>query len=156
MKRTMVVVLGVLAAGASLMGQGPGMMGRGGMGGKGMGGQKGAACCDGDKAPIAGSPVVDLKGKITRVQITPGGGMPFIEVKVGDKTSKVHLGSMPYLMSQGFSPKVDDEAEVKAYKMNDEFVGISVTLPKQNKTLKLRDDNGLPLWRGGVRGPAAK
>jgi hypothetical protein len=158
MKGTLTVALGLLMAGGVLLGQnsGGGMMGRKGMGNKGMMGQMGqkGGCCEGDKAPIASNPVVDLKGKIARVQIARGQGMPFLEVKSGDKTSKVFLGAMPYLMAQGFNPKVDEDAEIKAYKTTDDFIAISVTLPGQNKTLKFRDEKGFPLWRGGMRGAA--
>ncbi len=38
---------------------------------------------------------------------------------------------------------------VKAYKWNDDFVAATVTLPAQGKTLRLRDEDGRPLWRGG-------
>lgn len=103
---------------------------------RGMGG-----CC-------SGSPV-ELKGKVARVQITPGEGMPFVMVRTGDRTAKVYLGSMRYLMTQGFNPKVNDEIVVKAYPVNGDYVAVSVTLVGSGKTVRLRDENGRPLWRGG-------
>jgi hypothetical protein len=124
----------VLAAGTAAMGQNPGsMMGRGGMG----------------MGAIASGPAVDIKGKVAAVQITPGAGMPFVTVKNGERKMKVYLGSMRYLMGQGFNPKVDEEIVVKAYKWNDDFVAATVTLPAQGKTVRLRDEDGRPLWRGG-------
>ena len=102
---------------------------------------------------MMGSSLVEVKGKVARVQITPGEGMPFVTVASGDQTVKVFLGSMRYLMTQGFNPKVDDEISVKAYKMNSDFVAATVTLSGQNKTIRLRDEFGRPLWRGGPRGP---
>ena len=66
---------------------------------------------------------------------------------------KVYLGSMRYLMAQGFNPKLGDEIAVKGYKMNGDIVAATVTLPADNKTIRLRDESGRPLWRGGMRGP---
>ena len=90
------------------------------------------------------------------MQITPGAGMPFVTVRSGDQKVKIYLGSMRFLMGQGFNPKVDEEIVIKAYKWNDDFVAATVTLPSQGKTLRLRDEDGRPLWRGGPRGGAIK
>ncbi len=122
-----------LAAGAVATGQTTGGRGWGGMG----------------PGAMASGATVDIKGRVAAVQITPGAGMPFVTVKSGDQKIKVHLGSMRYLMGQGFNPKVDEEILVKAYKWNDDLVAISVTLPGQGKTVRLRDEDGRPLWRGG-------
>ncbi len=102
------------------------------------------ACCSGSTA--------ELKGKVARVQITPGEGMPFVMVRTGDRTVKVYLGSMRYLMTNGFSPKVDDDILVKAYPAGGDFVAATVTLPASGKTIRLRDEKGFPLWRGGAQG----
>lgn len=104
-----------------------------------------------DQAPIASNPVVELKGKITRVQVALGQGMPFLEVEHDGQTTKVLLGSMRYLMQQDFNPKAGDEVEVKGYKGTDQVVAISVTLPRESKTLQLRDEKGWPVWMGGRR-----
>ncbi len=101
------------------------------------------------KAPVAAYPVVELKGKIERVQVTPGQGMPFLEVKDRDAVTKVMLGSMRYLMRENFNPKAGEPVEVRGYKMESLVVAISVTLPDENKTMKLRDENGFPVWMGG-------
>lgn len=116
----------------------------------GQGGGPGA-CCGMARAPIAGAPIVELKGKVARVQMVPGEGMPFVEIKTGDKVAKVQLGSMRYLMAQGLNPKVDEEIVAKAYKLESGFVAITISLPAQNKTVRLRDDKGWPVWRGGPR-----
>ena len=97
------------------------------------------------KAPIAGNPVVELKGKITKVQVAAGQGMPFIEVDTAGKTSKVYLGSMRYLMEQNFSPKAGSTAVVKGYQSNQDVVAISVAVDG-GQTLKLRDESGYPVW----------
>ena len=46
------------------------------------------------QAPIASSPVVELRGTISKVSIHPGEGMPFLEVKTASGTTIVRLGSI--------------------------------------------------------------
>ena len=118
----------------------------------------GPRCCMGrngqsstSAAPIAGNPVVDITGTISQVHIAAGEGMPYLDVKSGADTIKVFLGSMRYLISENFNPKAGQEVTVKAYKLKESVVAIQVTLPAEKKTLKLRDDKGWPLWRGGPR-----
>jgi len=101
------------------------------------------------QAPIASNPVVEMKGKVTKVQIAPGQGMPFLEMEGAGGTDKVLLGSLHYLMQQNFSPNAGDEVVVKGYKTADYVVATSVTLPGENKTLQLRDERGRPVWMGG-------
>jgi hypothetical protein len=103
----------------------------------------GPACCSGQ--------IVELKGRIARVQITAGEGTPFVEVKTAERTLKLYLGSMRYLLVQGFNPKVGDEMTAKAYPGQNGYVAASLTLAG-GKALVLRDENGWPVWRGGVRG----
>jgi hypothetical protein len=55
--------------------------------------------------------------------------------------------------AQGFNPRLDDKILVKAFKMNNDLMAVTVTLPAVNKTIRLRDEYGRPLWRGGMRGP---
>ena len=102
------------------------------------------------KPPIASNPVVTVEGKVRKVQIAQGQGMPFLELETGDETIKVYLGAMRYLMEQDFNPKAGVQVSVKGYKMNPDIIAISVTIPSEKKTLKLRDENGWPLWRGGM------
>lgn len=109
----------------------------------------GGPCCGAGPAALAGKPTVELKGKVARVQITPGAGMPYLEVRTGEQITKVYLGSIRYLVAQGFNPKTDDEVVVKAYKLDSDMVAIRVTLPGENKTIQLRDEKGYPMWRGG-------
>ncbi len=78
--------------------------------------------------------------------------MPYVAIQTGSETVKVFLGSMRYLMMQGFNPKVGDEISAKAIKMDADFVALSVTLANSGKTIRLRDEQGRPLWRGGMRG----
>jgi hypothetical protein len=110
----------------------------------------------GGQAPIAGSPKVEVRGKVESDRIARGEGMPFIEVKTPNGTTKVVLGSIRYLLEQDFNPKAGDEVSVKGYKLNDSVVAISVELNSTGKVLKLRDDNGRPVWMGGRRGGPMK
>jgi hypothetical protein len=118
---------------------------------------RGAGCCGGaGPSAIAGTPIVELRGNIAEVRIAPGAGTPFVTIKHGDEVTKLYLGSMRYLMVQGFNPKVDEEIVAKAYKVNDGFIAATVTLPAQNKTVRLRDESGRPVWRGGPRGAGVR
>jgi len=103
--------------------------------------------------PMAGGPKLELKGKIEKIQLAMGQGMPYLEVRTVNKTVRVVLGSMRYLMEQDFNPKAGDEVAVTGYKVNDGVVAITVTLPATGKVLKLRDEAGRPVWMGGRRGP---
>jgi hypothetical protein len=111
-----------------------------------------------NKPPIADNPVVDVKGAITKVQLVAGQGMPFVEVKTSQGTVKLYLGAMRYLMQENFNPKAGEAVEAKGYKMNEQgVVAIRVDLPDSKKSLKLRDENGWPLWMGGRHmGPPPK
>lgn len=97
--------------------------------------------------PVADSPVVEFRGKIVRVQASHGAGMPLMEVRRGEETVKVYLGSMRYLMEQNFNPKAGAEITVKGYQVAKDVVAITVATG--GKTLRLRDEDGRPVWMGG-------
>ena len=106
---------------------------------------------------LAGSPQVELKGRIEKIQVAQGQGMPCLEVRSAGKTTRVILGSVRYLMEQDFNPKAGDDVVVKGYKVNDDVVAIRVALPARGKVLKLRDADGRPVWRKGrYAGPMRK
>lgn len=117
-----------------------------------MGGMRGTAAA----APIAANPVVEIGGTISEVHIALGQGMPYVEVKKGSETTRLYLGAMHYLIAQDFNPKTGQQVLAKGYKITGGVVGIQVTLPAEKKTLKLRDENGWPLWRGGRGRQAAQ
>ncbi len=106
----------------------------------------------GTRAPIAGNPKVELKGRIEKVLVARGQGMPTLEISAWGKAVSVQLGSMRYLMEQGFNPKAGEDVGVTGYQVNESVVAITVTLPATGKVLRLRDENGWPLWAGGRRG----
>jgi hypothetical protein len=104
---------------------------------------------DDGKPPVANNPVVEVRGTIAKVQIARGQGMPYLEVNTANGTVKLYLGSMRYLMQENFLPKAGEALEAKGYKASDGVVAIRVELPASKKVLKLRDENGWPLWMGG-------
>jgi hypothetical protein len=106
--------------------------------------------------PLASAPKVEVSGKIEKVQISMGQGMPYLDVKTKDGTRKVWLGSMRYLMEQNFNPKAGDEIQVSGYAQNEGILASKVTLPGRKTTLLLRDERGFPLWRGGGYGKRQK
>jgi hypothetical protein len=102
------------------------------------------------KAPVARNAIVGLSGRITRVDaFRPGEGVPGFVMDVDGTATTVILGSMRYLMEQNFNPKAGAQAQVKGYRLPAKAVAIELRLPAENVTLKLRDENGWPLWRGG-------
>lgn len=117
--------------------------------------QAGTGCCGYGMGmgmgmgPVTGAPLVDIAGRVSQVRITPGQGMPSIVVKTGTGESAVLLGPLRYLMAQNFNPKVGDDVAVKAYKTPNGLIAASVTLSSSKKVLRLRDDDGWPVWRGG-------
>ncbi len=108
------------------------------------------------KAPIASNPKVEIKGRIQKVQASRGQGAPYLEVKEGEATTRVILGSIRYLMEQEFNPKAGTEVVVKGYKTDSGVVAVTVTLPAEGKVLQLRDADGWPLWQGGRFGRAGR
>jgi hypothetical protein len=71
-------------------------------------------------------------------------------VKTGNQTISVHLGPSWYLDRQDFSIKNGDEIEVTGSRID--FSGnpaiIAAEVRQGGKVLKLRDNNGIPVWRG--------
>ena len=105
---------------------------------------------DEPKAPVAANPIVNISGRITRVDaFRPGQGMPALVVDADGTSTTVTLGSMRYLMQNDFNPKAGAEIQVKGFKVASGVVAVEVRLPASGTTLKLRDENGWPLWRGG-------
>lgn len=112
------------------------------------------------KAPIAARPPVEIRGRIEKVTGGFREGMPALEVAEDSRVWKVWLGSLRYLLENDFNPKAGQRVTVKGFRPSEdarEIWAASVTLEDQRRTLRLRDDNGWPLWRGGPgpRGPAA-
>jgi hypothetical protein len=99
--------------------------------------------------PARAGPPVEIHGTIQQAQISAGQGMPYLVVSQANKGVRVYLGSMRYLIEQNFNPKVGQEVSVKGFQVADGLVAATVALTGSNRVLKLRDENGWPLWRGG-------
>ncbi len=75
--------------------------------------------------------------------------MPSIDLKTEDGTKPILLGSMRYLMQNNFNPKAGWLATVKGFEFNGQIVAREIEIPSENITLKLRAEDGTPLWRRG-------
>ena len=94
-----------------------------------------------------------ITGKVAAYE-TVGGfgphGMKALTVESDGKTQTIMLGPEFYLTDEKITLKKGDEVTVKAFpagfRTNTFFVAKGITA--KGKTLALRDDAGLPLWRG--------
>lgn len=69
--------------------------------------------------------VLEIRGEITTVNLTPG-GMPSVEVASGGARKTVRLGSIRYLMANNFNPKAGQKVAVRAFEL--EGVGLSYSV----------------------------
>lgn len=93
---------------------------------------------------------IEIKGQIESVSIKPGGGMPSMGVKTPDgRLWTVRLGSIRYLIANGFDMKAGQEVNVRGIKLDAaELLAISLESVKPRQKIALRDEDGMPLWRG--------
>lgn len=94
---------------------------------------------------------VELHGVIRKIHIEPGGGVPSLELETRDGVQRVLLGSRRYLMENNFNPRAGSVARVKAFRGDGAIVAQQVEIPAEKISLRLRTDEGIPLWRGGWR-----
>jgi hypothetical protein len=107
--------------------------------------------------------VTTLKGTVERLEQLPsmgrGGGRGMMYNGVLLSTAKgsilVHLGPTWYMSQEKFAVMTGDPMEVTGSRvtLNNQPAIIAKEITVKNKTLKLRDDQGLPVWRGRGRGP---
>lgn len=101
--------------------------------------------------------VETISGEVVSVdKITQGRGKYYgvhIMLKTDKETISVHLGPGWYIEKQAARIEPKDKVEVKGSRIT--FEGkpaiIAAQVKKGEKTLKLREENGIPLWRGGRR-----
>jgi hypothetical protein len=136
-----VMVISLALAAPALAQPGPG----GGMGG-GMG-------------PMLYNPqtVITLTGQVEKLEeLTMGRNMAFREaiLKTDQASLKVHLGPAWFLDEKKFAIKVGDTVSATGSKvtLNNQPVLIAREVTVNGATLKLRDDQGRPVWRGMGRG----
>ncbi len=101
--------------------------------------------------------VETVSGEVVKVEkIKPMKGMSygihlFLKTEKGD--IPVHLGPAWYINNQDMEVAVGDKVEVKGSRV--EFSGkpaiIAAEVKKGDETLKLRDENGFPVWAGWRR-----
>jgi hypothetical protein len=136
-----VIILALALVGPGLAQPGPG----GGMG-RGMG-------------PMLYNPqtVTTVSGQVEKLEeLTMGRNMAFREVllKTDQGSLKVHLGPGWYLDEKKFAVQVGDTVSATGSQvtLNNQPALIAREVTVKGTTLKLRDDQGLPLWRGMGRG----
>ena len=102
--------------------------------------------------PPAALSVLEVRGTIHSVNLAPG-GMPSIVVNAADgRQWNVRLGSLRYLIARDFNPKAGESVLIRGFQQPGAgLVAISVECPQSRKKITLRDENGIPLWRGGAR-----
>ena len=98
-----------------------------------------------------------ISGEVTSIdRITPNKGMAagiHMIVKTEKEAVSVHLGPSWYLENQDVKIEPKDKVEVKGSRTT--FAGnpaiIAAEVRKGDDVLKLRDDNGFPVWSGWRR-----
>ena len=145
-----VMVVCLALAGPALAQTGPG-------GGRGMGMGAGMG-------PRLYNPqtVTTVTGQVEKLEDLPsmggggGRGMQYrgVTLKTGQGSLMVHLGPVWYLDEKKLAVKVGDTVEVTGSKvtLNNQPALIAREVKVNGATLKLRDDQGLPVWRGRGRG----
>jgi hypothetical protein len=132
-------------------------MGPGGGAGRGMG-------PGGGMGPRLYNPqtVTTVTGQVAKVEeltMGPAGGMGMkfreILLKTDKGSIKVHLAPAYYLNEQKFAVKAGDTLEVTGSQvtMNNQPALIAREVKVKDKTLKLRDEQGMPAWSRTGRGP---
>ena len=113
--------------------------------------------------------VTTVTGQVEKLEELPsmgrGGGMGMqyrgVLLKTDQGSLMVHLGPGWYLDEKKFAVKVGDTVEATGSKvtLNNQPALIAREVKVNGTTLKLRDDQGLPVWRGmgrrSGRGPVA-
>ena len=123
-------------------------------GGMGMGGGMGPRLYN----PQTVTTVTGMVEKLEELSMGPGGGMGMKFRELVLKTDKgnlmIHLGPTWYLDQQKFAVKVGDKIEVTGSQvtLNNQPAIIARDVTMQGRVLKLRDDQGIPAWRGMGRG----
>jgi hypothetical protein len=138
----------VTSAAAALSQMGPGM-------GRGMGMGGGMCMGRGGGFPMYNSAAeTTIKGTVEETRGVPGrrgwAGM-HLTVKTQSGTFDVHLGPLAYISQHGFKFAKGDHVEVIGSKCRyqDQDAIIAREIKKGDKTLTLRDSQGLPVWAGG-------
>ena len=123
-------------------------------GGMGMGGGMGPRLYN----PQTVTTVTGTVEKLEELSMGGNGGMGMKFRELLLKTDKgnlmVHLGPSWYLDQQKFAVKAGDTVEVTGSQvtLNNQPAIIAREIKANGQTMKLRDDQGIPAWRGMGRG----
>jgi hypothetical protein len=110
-----------------------------------------SASAFGQRAPVTSNPEIDLAAVIQEIRIAPGEGMPYLVIDARPTLVRVYLGPIRYLIEHNFNPKAGQRVRVHGYKVGGDVMAAAVTTDDVGTTLRLRDENGWPMWRGGMR-----
>ena len=99
--------------------------------------------------------VATINGEVVSIdKITPMKGMSYgihLMMKTGKESISIHVGPAWYLDRQNFVIKAKDKIKVIGSRIT--FDGkpaiIAAEIHNGNKVIKLRDENGYPLWSRG-------
>ena len=99
--------------------------------------------------------VETVRGEVVSVEKIPGRGRMaggiHLTLKTDKETVSVHLGPSWYVDKQSLKIAPKDQIEVRGSRIT--FEGkpaiIAAEVKKGQEVLKLRDDNGVPVWGGG-------
>jgi hypothetical protein len=107
--------------------------------------------------------VATVKGTVEKLEGLPSmgrgsaQGMQYqgLVLKTDQGSLLVHLGPVWYMREQKLALKAGDALEVTGSKvtLNDKPALIAREIKLADKTVKLRDDQGFPVWSGMGRGP---
>ena len=101
--------------------------------------------------------VETISGEVSSLdRITPGKGLSggiHMLVKTREETVSVHLGPSWYIENQDVKIEPKDKVEVKGSRITfgSKPALIAMEVKKGDEVLKLRDDNGYPIWSGWRR-----
>ncbi|MEW5974819.1 MAG: hypothetical protein AB1898_03320 [Acidobacteriota bacterium] len=102
--------------------------------------------------------VIRLKGKVTNVEVAfgRGPGRFTLDMEDGEK-EEIRLAPARYLVQKGFNLRAGDRIEVEVAKVlgpddSTAMVALKIKNLTTDQTLRLRDDQMRPVWRGRGRG----
>lgn len=98
---------------------------------------------------------LDVSGRIASIGTDPScavgrGGFVRLELKDAQGASQsVDVAPASFLQQQGLNLAIGDDVAISGYAMDG--VLVAALIKKGDKSVTLRNDQGLPLWRGGPR-----
>jgi hypothetical protein len=145
---------GMPHSGRGMMGMAPGGAMMRGMGGAGRGMMRGMGACA-DCANLDLKAKTTFEGTVQDVTMAAGQGFPNFTLQVGNNALTIVTGPYWALQQADFKISKGDHLSVVAYpslQHENAFVAAAIENLTTQKSIKLRDDNGIPLGMRG-RGP---